>query len=442
MRILIVAHDFPPLNSSASRRPYSWARTWSDLGHEVHVLTTAKYAVDGRMDLVLDLAGIHVHSVPYLPRSRPAPHGGAATAPARRSALFETVRLATRRLRLGLGLFTQTTMLAYPKLVRAGHALLASGRFDLIVSTSGPEVCTLVAHRLAGRANVPWLADYRDLWFAEFAVQRYWFTTLFTGALNSRLLRRAAAVSTVSEGLQGYLRTVARCLVWVCYNGFLDGTGHAADRRPFDDGCLHIVYTGNFYPEKRDPAAFFAALAEVLTRDPALRARLRVELYGPDEQWVRERFTAHGLEGVVVVHGPVPYAESLAAQRFADALLFVDWMDPRAEGVLTGKLFEYLAAARPVLCVGNRRDTEAARLIADCRAGVVASTGDEIAAALTGLARGELRITPDRERIAGYSREAQAITLLERAQREILGRAAATEHRSVTSPTSSTDGSR
>jgi glycosyltransferase involved in cell wall biosynthesis len=443
LRILVVAHDFPPLNSSASRRPYSWARAWSDRGHEVHVLTTAKYAVDGRMDLVLDLAGIHVHGAPYLPWGRPASSGGAATAPPRRSALFETIRLATRRLRLGLGLFTQTTMLAYPKLVRTGRALLASRRFDLIVSTSGPEVCTLVAHRLAGRANVPWLADYRDLWFAEFAVQRYWFTTLVTGALNARWLRRAAAASTVSEGLLGYLRTVARCPVWVCYNGFLGAIGRAGNDRAFDDGRLHIVYTGNFYPEKRDPEGFFAALAGVLAADPEFRARLQVDLYGPDEQWVRDRFAAHGLEDVVVVHGPVPYAESLAAQRSANALLFVDWMDPRAEGVLTGKLFEYLAAERPVLCVGNRRDTEAARLILDCRAGIVAATPDEVVAALTGLARGELRITPDRARIAGYSREAQAVALLDRAEREILGRAAAgSQSRNAIAPTSSADGPR
>ena len=424
MRILIVAHDFPPLNSSASRRPYSWARAWTDAGHEVHVLTTAKYALDGRADLALDLSGITVHEVAYLRRARAASGAGGASPVPAPSPLFELVRRATRRLRLGLGLFTQTTMLAYPRLARAGLALLASRPFDLIVSTSGPEVCTFVAHRLAGRARLPWLADYRDLWFQEFAVQRYAFTTFATGRLNRRMLRRAAAVSTVSEGLAGYLRRVVACPVWVCYNGFLEPFKGTGDVPALEPGKRHIVYTGNFYPDKRDPAPFCDALARLLQAEPGLRGRLRVDVFGPDEPWVRERFAARGLQDVLAVHGQVGYGTSLAAQRAADLLLFVDWMDDRAEGVLTGKLFEYLASGAPILSVGTRRDSEAARVILDCAAGVVATTADEAAGALAAMVRGELDIAPDRARIAAFSRRGQALALLDRVVRQgLAGRA-------------------
>ena len=62
MRILIVAHAFPPMNSTASHRPYSWARVWRDLGHEVHVLTAVKHGFDGTVDMARDLCRIYKYA--------------------------------------------------------------------------------------------------------------------------------------------------------------------------------------------------------------------------------------------------------------------------------------------------------------------------------------------------------------------------------------------
>jgi len=413
LRILIVAHDFPPLNSSAAHRPYSWARTWTDAGHDIHVLTTAKYAHDGRVDLSHDLSGISVHGVPYLRGAKPlAPD--ATPSGSGRAGKLEFIRRATRRLRAGLGPFAQIQVLAYRPLLRAGLELVAHERFDLIVSTSGPDICPLVASRLAARAGVPWLSDYRDLWFPEFAVDRYAVTNYVVDRLNRRLLRQPIAVSTVSEGLAGYLRGLVHCDVWVCYNGFLDVDPSRLPPPPAPDGRLHVVYTGNFYPRKRDPGVFLDALRDLAAADPALSAKLRVEFYGPEEVWVRRLIDERGLGALVALNGNVPYAASLARQRAADLLLFVDWMDPRAKGVLTGKLFEYFAACRPILCVGDRPDTEAAQLIRDCGAGRVAVSREDIRAAISDLLRRVYGVAPDPAAVYRFSRRAQAEALLER----------------------------
>ena len=417
MRILIIAHDFPPLNSSASRRPYSWARAWADLGHEVQVLTTAKYATDGRADLALDCSGFAVREVPYLPFARPAAKPAAGTqaaVPPRPSFLFDLVRRSTRRLRLGLGIYTQTTMLAWRALLRAALALHAERRFDFVISTSGPEVCTIVAHAFGKRTGTPWIADYRDLWFAEFAVQRYAFTTWSVGCMNTRMLRQATATSTISEGLVDYLRRVTDRPVLLSYNGYLEEVSDGGAVRPWRDSMVHLVYTGNFYPDKRDPESLFGALRELLALKPEVHQRLRLDLYGPVEGWVQAKIAAHGLQPVVRVHGMVPYHESLAAQRAADALLFVDWMDARAEGVLTGKLFEYLASGRPIVCVGNRAGTEAARIIVRSGTGRIANDSAAIRAALAAVAAGTAGAAADRAAIARFSRRAQAEELLGR----------------------------
>lgn len=424
MRILIISHDFPPLNSSASRRPFSWARAWTDLGHEVHVLTTAKYRHDRLTDGGQDMSGFTVHAVPYLPGIAPfagaVPRAGSDAAPAAdvsgTGIWFDGLRRMTRRMRLGLGLFTEKTSLAYWPMRRAGAALLAERTFDLLVSTSGPDVCPLVAETLASRFKVFWVSDYRDLWFDEFAVNRYAFTTWCVHRLQSWLLQRADLVSTVSEGLASYLEPLAPAKVTVCYNGFLEPL---PVRAAYGGREGTIVYTGTFYPGKRDPRLFFEGLRILLGRRPALGAALRVGLFGPAEQWVRDEVRENDLGSIVELHGSVDYATSISAQRDAAMLLFIDWMDDRAEGVLTGKLFEYLASGVPILCVGSRADTEAARMIGSCRAGQVAVSAEDVASRLESWLDGRWCDIVDMPRVLGFSRRAQAVNLLREARTRI-----------------------
>ena len=53
MRILIVTHYFPPENAIASLRPYSWAKYWTAIGHQVTVLTTQEAVSEQNLNLPL-----------------------------------------------------------------------------------------------------------------------------------------------------------------------------------------------------------------------------------------------------------------------------------------------------------------------------------------------------------------------------------------------------
>ena len=56
---------------------------------------------------------------------------------------------------------------------------------------------------------------------------------------------------------------------------------------------------------------------------------------------------------MVIQHGVIPRKEILEKQRQSQLLLLLDWNDPKELGVCPGKLYEYLAAQRPVLSVGG-----------------------------------------------------------------------------------------
>jgi hypothetical protein len=93
-----------------------------------------------------------------------------------------------------------------------------------------------------------------------------------------------------------------------------------------------------------------------------------VDFYGPTYPWLDAMAEKYGLKGMVRQRGYVSHEEALVRQREAQVLLLLLWNDSRFGGIYTAKLFEYLAARRPVLAVGPFYDS-ASRLIRTVGAG-------------------------------------------------------------------------
>jgi glycosyltransferase involved in cell wall biosynthesis len=419
LRILIVAHAFPPINAIASHRPYSWAQAWRDLGHEIHVLTPAKYPFDGAIDNERDLSGIQVHEVAYLPLARTA-RNSSSGAPGARVVRWEWLKAVTRRARFALGTFGDLRLMACFPMVRKGLRVIREHGIQLIVATAPPESVFFVARRLSRRTGVPWVADFRDLWFHDMVLFRARLTTWLLGPINRWLVESAAVLVTVSRGLKNRLSYYLAREVVVSYNGFFAGDhGLSPPAPPWDDGRTHLVYTGRVYPGKQDPEGLFRALTVLRGTMPELAARISIDFYGFDDPWLRSLIERHAVADCVELHGFVPYRESVVAQRAADFLLFLDWTDTRAEGVLTGKLFEYLGSGRPILALGIRKDSEAARLISDAGCGTMLTGDGEIADYLRRALSSPRPPPIVSETAKHFSRERQARVLLEEITRRL-----------------------
>ena len=272
MRILFLSHFFPPLNAIASHRAYGWARAWAELGHEVHVVTPARYAMDGALGLDLPMGGLTVHNVRYWwdKAGRAAPSAPTAAQTAR----WNELKRKTRYLRHRLGFFGDIRMLLVPALVRASTALLARAPFDLIVSNFGPPSTLIAGSILARRTALPWLLDYQDLWSGNYASRRGVRAGQVGTRLERFLTRHAAMVVTVSQGLAKRLETILGREVLVVYFGYLDEPG---DRRPHlhpPDDQAHLVYVGRVYERLQTADRFLRCLGAALARRPDLADRL------------------------------------------------------------------------------------------------------------------------------------------------------------------------
>jgi glycosyltransferase involved in cell wall biosynthesis len=133
---------------------------------------------------------------------------------------------------------------------------------------------------------------------------------------------------------------------------------------------LRITHAGHFHG-KRDPKPFLRALADSGLDDVV--ARFAGDFRGAD----REYAESLGLGDRIELLGDVSRRRSLELQRDSEALLLlIPESGGRGRGVLTGKIFEYLAAERPILAAVPP-DGAAAQLVRDTGAGVVVPSEDE-----------------------------------------------------------------
>ena len=87
-----------------------------------------------------------------------------------------------------------------------------------------------------------------------------------------------------------------------------------------------------------------------------------------DDAAITEAVRARGLGPNLVDLGYLPPDETVREQRAADILLLPLRREPEYAKVLPGKIFEYLAARRPVLGIGQP-DSAAATVLRDAGAG-------------------------------------------------------------------------
>src|SRR6266849_4845406 len=241
LRILIVAHAFPPLNAIGSHRSYSWARFWRDEGHEIHVLTPSKHDIDGMMDLERDLRGIRVYEVPYLPMRASHP-ATVLTGTHSIVTRWDRLKTITRQARFSLAMFGDPRLLAYRPLVRKGIDIIREAQFDFIIATSPPEVVFFVARTLSRRTGVPWVADFRDLWFRDMRLYQSRLASWLSGPVNSWLVKCAAVLVTVSRGLRDRLSEhMGRDVLTAPQGCFVAGRYPLPAAQSCSDGTLHIL---------------------------------------------------------------------------------------------------------------------------------------------------------------------------------------------------------
>lgn len=237
----------------------------------------------------------------------------------------------------------------WPFAVVRGRRLLGSGRFDALVTSGAPHSVHLIGRTLH-RSGLPWIADLHDPWtdisyYDEFP-HTSWARKL-DAHFERSVLAEASAVTTVSPSWAELFATKAENQYAVVENGF-DARAFAHVDEPLADDFV-LAHVGKLYAS-RNPTAVWAALASL--REEGRIPRLRVHLTGTVDPVVRRAIRRYELEAIVTIDDFVPHEEAIQRMARSALLLLVIERFAQADGMITSKLYEYLASGRPVLGVG------------------------------------------------------------------------------------------
>ena len=427
-RLLLVTYYHPPM-------PFLGGDPWSGLashlrklGHELTIVTTGAYG-----SLATD-ADNHVFRTTDLTRVR------ALRRVLRRPALAVEGAPATVT-KAPPAILTRTIVPDAYLLSWAAWAVptvrrvIRRWRIECVITTSPPDSTHLVGLSL-GRDRPAWIADLRDGWMFEGL--REPFPTPSQRWLDRRLeaevVRRADQTTAATMPLVADLRSRFgrhAGLVSNAWDEDLEPDVARSDPPELDRARVNLVYTGTLSGVRgHDDRGLLTALRRLVAEEPETAGRLRLAIAGRLVGEEAKILAAPDLRPIVQLAGALPRTAAIAFQRQADALLLVT---SNHKSIVTGKLFEYLTANRPILALAG--DNEAARIVRETRTGEVVAPDDvdAIMGALRRVASGSLAYSPrgvERYTYAAAAREMSAEIEVAIQHREASGgaRSAALRH--------------
>lgn len=400
-KVLLIAYQYPPIGGIAVQRPLKFSRYLGEFGWHPCVLTVKNGYSPSQDESLLqeipeDVAVLRASDLyaAFLrwyqrrgsARSAPAAAADGAAAPAASASAVpgsasRPSSFPRRLFRAAKGwkdrlLIPDEQIFWFPAAVRLGLQAIRQHQVQAIYSTSGPATAHLVAYWLKKRTGLPWIADFRDPWTQNLHVQQ---VCAAEEAMERAVMENADVVLTVTRSFaDGFAAKYGGAIrrLEVIYNGF-DPQDFAAIEPLRDDPRFTLLYGGILYG-KRSPRVFLEGLRLALDRGYVPQEDITVHFAGifdyPGKTENQDLVRRLGLESNVRLLGYLSHRETIARMKGADILLLIGDVDAKAGQYIPGKLFEYMAAGRPVLSLSV--PGEAASLVQQYSLGVVSDPQD------------------------------------------------------------------
>ncbi len=254
--------------------------------------------------------------------------------------------------------------------VRFLHKYLKENNIDTIISSGPPHSMHVIALKVKQKLNVKWIADFRDPWTNI----DYYKDLLLTNRSDKKqkklerdVLLNADCVITVGETMAQEFRHIGASKVELITNGY--DAEDIPELKPKLDEKFSIVHVGAINKDRNHPI-FVKALNELVSKNPELKNDLEIKLIGKVDHSVIEEIKKYNLLDNLKQVDYISHNKVLIELMKARLLYLPINNSPNAKGIVTGKVFEYLASQRPILTIGPT-DGDMAAILKETKAGEI-----------------------------------------------------------------------
>jgi glycosyltransferase involved in cell wall biosynthesis len=252
---------------------------------------------------------------------------------------------------------------------------IAENPVDMIISSGPPHSMHLIAMKLKDRLNLPWIADFRDPWTKiDFYKELHltWLADKKHHRLEKEVVSNASCVVTVGNQIKEEFEAIGAKKVIVITNGF-----DTADRieETVERDCEFSLAHFGTVNKARNPELLWQVLADLVKENIEFAKNLKIKFVGRIDQAVLASIRSYNLESYLLKIDFLPHKEVLRLQKQSQVLLLLINQTHNAQGILTGKFFEYLAAERPILAIGPT-EGDVASILNTSKAGTMIDFND------------------------------------------------------------------
>jgi hypothetical protein len=253
---------------------------------------------------------------------------------------------------------------------------LNKNKVDAIVSTGPPHSMHMIALGVKKKLGIPWLADFRDPWTQI----DFYHHLMLTGWADKRhkymeatVLKHADRVVTVSTNCAEGLKQISLRDIDVITNGY--DPQDFTNIPDFGYDAFSLTHLGSMNAD-RNPVVLWKVLAKLVEQDAVFRDSLKIRFIGKTDISVFESLKNYGLDQYVENLSYLPHHEAIRKAGQSAILLLALNNTPDVLGIAPGKMYEYLALQRPILCIGPESG-DAATILKETQSGIAIGFDDK-----------------------------------------------------------------
>lgn len=367
--ILLVHYHYPPLRNSGVYRNYFLSHAFAEAGYEVKILTTANV---NRLPVeeLPSHPSVFVQTIPTFDYRTLASFfaskqkRGAQFSETKKKGHFIRLFMRIQRsfpfhLVLGEG-GLMYIMLGFLK----AKKIIKEHNISKVYTSFMPYADHWIGWLLKkAMPQIQWVADFRDLHAEPIYNNIVW--PGLQQRFEKAILQNASLVTAVSDGIASKLKALHPNVISVS-----KGVSVRMPQQKYPR--FTISYTGSLFLEYRDPSPLFKAMRNMIDSGEINPDNIRFIYAGKDSRQMMQWVDAFELRHSFVDAGFVPRDQAIEIQDNSHVNLLLTTASVEHTGLMTGKLFEYLEAATPVLCiVKGSKDTELENVISQTNAGVI-----------------------------------------------------------------------
>lgn len=286
---------------------------------------------------------------------------------------------------------------------KAAKKLIQDKSIDLIITTGPPHSTHLIGEKLKKQFNLPWLVDFRDPWSEMFYNKDLPMkdsSIKKNEALEISILNKADKVTTVSYYIADLLIKKSKKTdkdIHVIENGYDARLFEVNNEKKTQNTIAYIGYLGKHHNYK----LLVEGLAAYVKHFP--EKEITLELAGNLEPVVLE-FMQEKLSIPIKNHGVIPHETAIKLMQSSRVLLFTVPKTNYIKGLISGKIFEYIASKSPIISLNPDAD-EANKIISQFETNYVVENPDEMADAINSCFNNSINTESIEDKISQYSRE-------------------------------------